>query len=82
MTQLLERRVKEILSSHVDVAVDIERIDENTFLDTIGVNSINFIRTVLDIEGEFNFQFDIDHLGYENFGTVKNLISYVQQNLG
>lgn len=82
MTQLLERRVKEILTSHVDIAVDIDHIDVNSFLDTIGVNSINFIRSVLDIEGEFDFQFDIDLLGYESFGTVKELISYVKQNAG
>ncbi|EFM11971.1 conserved hypothetical protein [Paenibacillus curdlanolyticus YK9] len=80
MAELLERRVKEILSSHVDIAVDIDRLEEDAQLDSIGVNSINFIRTVLDIEGEFAFQFDIDFLGYESFGTVSALVSYVRQN--
>lgn len=79
-TETVTRRVKEILSSHVDAPVNIERVDDDTLLDAIGVNSINFIRAVLEMEGEFDFEFDIDHLGYENFGSIRELVSYVRQH--
>lgn len=79
MSGSIEERVKEIVTSHVDFAVDINSIDKNSYLDVIGVNSINFIRTVLQLEEEYSIQFDIDKLDFGTFETFGNLIKYVEE---
>ena len=75
----IEQRVKEIVTSHVDVAVDINSINNDCFLDLIGVNSINFIRAVLQLEDEYSIQFDIEKLDFWAFENFGNLVSYVEK---
>ncbi|MEK4477160.1 acyl carrier protein [Paenibacillus sp. FSL R7-0048] len=77
----VEQRVREIITSHVDVSVDMDKVKNNSYLDTIGVNSINFIRSVLDLESEYTIEFDIDMLGFDSFETFGNLVKYVEQKI-
>lgn len=70
--------VKRTVSSHVDIALDIGRLKNEDFLDVIGVNSINFIRIVLDLEAAYDIEFDIDMLGFEAHVNLGGLIRYVE----
>lgn len=74
-------KVLDIILSHVDVPVYRDEINDDTFLDMIGINSINFIRSVLDIEQLFNFEFEPEYLGFEIFENVGNLINYVESKI-
>jgi acyl carrier protein len=78
----VEERVKEIITSHVDVSVDMDKVEDACYLDTIGVNSINFIRSVLELESEYGIEFDVDKLGFDSFETFGNLIRYIEQKIG
>lgn len=73
--------VLDIILSHVDVPVYRDEINDDTFLDMIGVNSINFIRSVLDIEETLNFEFEPEYLGFDVFEKVGSLIKYVESKL-
>ncbi|MEK3875976.1 acyl carrier protein [Paenibacillus sp. FSL M7-0420] len=77
----IEQKVREIITSHVDVSVDIDKVHSNCYLNTIGVNSINFIRSVLDLETEYSIEFDIDMLGFDSFETFGNLVKYVERKV-
>lgn len=70
--------VKRTVSSHVDIALDIDQLKDEDLLDVIGVNSINFIRIVLDLEAAYDFEFDIDMLGFESYANLGGLIRYVE----
>lgn len=73
----MDMQIKSIISKHVDIALKIEDIHHDTTLDMIGVNSINFIRIVIEIEQLFGITFDVDYLGYEMFENVQRLVDYV-----
>lgn len=47
----------------------------------IGINSINFIKIIVDIESEFGFEFDDDKLSHKAFTNVENVIEYVKSKL-
>lgn len=44
---------------------------------SIGLNSIKFIRLVVEIEKEFNLEFEDDMLDYTNFKSLEDLSEYV-----
>jgi len=73
----MDHRIKEIIAGHVDIALNVNDIKPEDFLDIMGVNSINFIRIVIDIENEFGISFDVDYLGFEVYENIQALLDYV-----
>ena len=71
-----DRRIKEIIAGHVDIALNVNDIKSGDFLDNIGINSINFIRIVIEIENEFGISFDVDYLGFEVYENIQALLDY------
>lgn len=43
-----------------------------------GVDSITFIKIVVDLESEFDFEFDDEMLLITAFPTIKSMIEYVE----
>ena len=43
------------------------------------IDSITFIKMVVSLEDEFDFEFDADKLLIEEFPTVRSLVEYVNQ---
>jgi len=74
----MEQRIKEIISGHVDIAINIDAIKNGDPLEILGVNSINFIRIVIDIESEFGISFDVDYLGYDTYNDISSLVDYAK----
>ena len=62
-----------------------EKITDNIPLDTefnsIGLNSIFFIKTVVTLETEFDFEFDDEKLLITEFPTVMSMIEYVESKV-
>lgn len=77
MFKMDDRRIKEIIAGHVDIALNVNDIKSGDFLDNIGINSINFIRIVIEIENEFGISFDVDYLGFEVYENIQALLDYV-----
>ena len=71
--------VLELISSHVDIAFDINQVKDDDTLEQLGVNSINFIRVIIELEMIFNIQFDVDYLGTEAFENVVTFVEYVKK---
>ena len=46
-------------------------------LQDVGINSLGFIRLVVEIENEFQFQFDDDMLNIELFHSIQELVAYI-----
>lgn len=47
-------------------------------LKEVGINSLNFIKIVVELEKEFEFEFDDEKLAYKSFNTINDLIDYVE----
>ena len=52
-----------------------------TELASAGVDSITFIKIVVALEGEFNFEFDDEMLLITAFPTIKSMIDYVESKV-
>ena len=69
----LEKIINEIL-----VTEDVKGIGEN---DGLGLNSVQFIQLVVEIEKEFDIEFADDDLNLSNFGSLNSLIAYIENKL-
>lgn len=78
----IDDSIKRIITKHIDIALEIEEIGNDHYLDQIGVNSINFIRMIIEIEQEYEVEFDIEMLGIESFEKVGNFIAYAEKLVG
>ncbi len=56
-------------------------IDEEFNLPESNIDSIIFIKMVLELENKFEFQFDDEMLYITNFPTVKQLAEYVKSKM-
>lgn len=55
---------------------------EQTSLTTdLGFDSLMFVDLIVEIETEFNFEFEDEYLLIENIDKVKNIIDYVQRKV-
>ena len=62
-----------------------EKVSDNVTLDmdfnSIGLDSITFIKTIVALEGEFDFEFDDEMLLITKFPTVKSMVEYVESKI-
>lgn len=75
----IENKIKDIVSLHVDVALDTHKIQDNDFLDVLGINSINFMRIVIEIEEMYGCEFDVDMLGFDVYSNFGDFVKYVKK---
>jgi len=47
----------------------------------IGFDSITFIKTIVALENEFDFEFDDDKLLFTEFPTIKSMVEYVESKV-
>lgn len=52
----------------------------DTDLTDLGVNSIQFIQFIVELEMELGIVFEEDDLLFENFSTVREIVKYIQQS--
>ena len=78
----VEIKVKEIMIEDNEVLNDIEEIDGESTFDSLGLNSIMFIKKIVAIESEFDFELEDEELNMEKFNTINELISYIINKKG
>ena len=73
----IQKRVFDVIIANLG-----EKVTDNVSLDmdfnSIGLDSITFIKTVVALEREFNFEFDDEMLLITKFPTVKSMVEYVE----
>lgn len=65
------------LSESLEIPVESIKIDEP--LSELNLDSINFVKLVIALEAEFDFEFDDDKLLISEFPTVLSLVEYVEE---
>ena len=58
-----------------------EDISENSLLSQLAIDSLTFIKIVIEIEGEFDIEFEDEKLQFSEFPTVRALVDYVKKRL-
>ncbi len=81
---ILDLPISQIVLTRIKESIENEIIDQIVLeddLSSIGVNSITFIKIVVDLETEFDFEFDDEMLSYKSFPTINSLVEYVDSKL-
>ncbi len=75
----VQKRVFEIIISN------IKKSSSNISLDmdfaSVGLDSINFIKTIVALEDNFDFEFEDEMLTIEKFPKIKSMIEYVESRV-
>ena len=69
--------IKRIAATIVNLTEPIEKIDVDAKFQNIGVDSLAFVRIVVEIENYFEMEFPIDKLSINEVGTLRKLCEVV-----
>jgi acyl carrier protein len=58
------------------------KISMDTKIDDVGLSSISFIKMIVDIEEEFNIEFDDESLEFSKFDVIKDFVDYINEMWG
>lgn len=81
MLKEIEKHVRKIIEENVDTEISAMIMDSNKSLEDFGINSISYIKIIVAIENQFEFEFADEDLDMKNFKTLGNLISYISQKV-
>lgn len=73
----IQKKAFEVIISDLDVKV-LNNISLDSDFSSIGIDSINFIRLIVALENEFNFEVDDEMLLSSAFPTIRTMIEYVE----
>lgn len=78
MVEDLKQKTKSIVS---DILPDIEarEIDDNIDIFNLGLDSINVMALISNLQEAFDFQLEIHELNFENFQTISTIVEMVQK---
>lgn len=71
----IKEKILLIMKKHVN---DVEIITENSVMNELYIDSIDFVKIVIDIENECEVSFDNDSLDVKKFMCVNDIIRYVK----
>lgn len=77
----IRAQLAQIIADNLEGEETLEQLKENDDLTELEINSILFIKIIIDIENQFNIEFDDEALDYSKFVSMDNLIHYVQGKL-
>ena len=75
----IEMTLKEMVVSLSPQDITVESVSDS--VDLIGFSSITLVQLVVNIEKEFNIEFDDAMLGFESLINFNNLIEYVKKKV-
>lgn len=75
-----EKKVLKIIKKIIDFPQSNDLFLESNFND-IGISSVQFVKIVVEVEKNFNFEFDDHMLQVTNFNTIKSMIDYIESKL-
>lgn len=77
-----ENKIKELVLKNSTLKISIEDINnESNLISDFGYDSITIIQCIIEIEKEFKFDFEDEHLNIELFTKFQNLINYVDNRI-
>ena len=75
----MNKRIIEIIKVNTECS---NEIFENSLLCDLEITSIDFVKIVIEIETEFNIEFEDEKLQFSEFSTIQSLIDYVEKWVG
>lgn len=77
MTEQLKQKTKSILR---DILPNVEEeIDDNIDIFNLGLDSINVMSLISNLQEAFDFTLETHELNFENFQTISTIVEMVQK---
>ena len=77
----IEEKVAKILERNSKIKeIDKKDLDKFTFYD-LGVNSLNFIKIIVELEEEFDIEFEDDQINYGLLSNISELVKLIKAKL-
>jgi acyl carrier protein len=77
----IEKTIKEIIKKSVNAEISMDKIRPNDDLGNLGMTSRNFLKVVVEIENEWEFEFDDEFLNYDKLRTLKDISAYIKTKI-
>lgn len=77
-TDSIETSVKKIVRNNLDIPMSLDEMDVDANFKEIGINSIVYIKILVELEKEFG-EFGDEALILDNFRTINDVINYVKK---
>ena len=78
----VEKKVLEILQKNTNN----EKLNEESFtsltFNDLHVNSLNFIKIIVELEDAFNIEFDDEQINYDMLDNLSNLVDLIYSYIG
>jgi acyl carrier protein len=81
MSKVVETRLIKVFKENCEDTDLVDKIGLNDSLVELGLNSVEFIKLIVIIEKEFEFEFDDDRLDYNKFSTLRDLVEYIESRI-
>ncbi len=78
---MINEKIKQMIAASCDVQISPESIQEDSKFDSLGFNSMTFIRMIVAIENEFELEFGDADMTFNKLPDFKSLSVYVQAKL-
>lgn len=72
-------KIREILSEHGRLSVDVEGLASDSDLYTAGLTSLATVGLMLALEDHFNVEFPDSMLSRKTFGSIDSMLEAVEQ---
>ncbi len=76
----MQKKIVEVIASNMDEIYSGE-ISLDMDFSNIGLDSFTFIKIVVNLESEFDFEFDDEMLLNTVFPTLKTMVEYVESKI-
>jgi acyl carrier protein len=77
----IKERVIDIMSQNSDMDNSKEYLSNNDDLTKLGINSISFIKLIVQFENEFDIEFEDEEWITVNFSSLNQLCEYIESKL-
>ena len=83
MNETIVEKLKTLILEELGIPLKTKNIDENTALDTEGLDldSLGFVELIVLVEQYFNFQFSETEINLEFFKTIGSLATLIANKL-
>lgn len=78
---MIEQKIRQIIKENIEISIPLQDFWMDFEFIDIGINSITFIKIIIDIENEFNIEFSDEDLDYNKFSNLGSLVLYVQNKV-
>jgi len=77
----IKQQIREIIKDHIEDKQSLCQLGDDDSISTLQINSLIFMKIIIDLEDTYDLEFDFDKLDTNNFRTINNLYEYVIEKI-